>query len=394
MALTISAQHGFIAYQDGTVILPSMGVIVKGSNGFVQYVKQDGTVTGTDFKSNPAIIFPYCMSSVTGLPAVPTQSSVKWYYGSTEILFETKDTPTTVDIEGTTYTYKPCTNFKNNGNAIFGLTTHNINENNTDYEVTALVIVGNVASATVFSDVTFKMEGKTSDNHYFSCSKVLPIQLTEGNTIKAYIVDNGDSVISQGETTVTLQGGVQENGSKIEVKNLTSVKWEYFTSDGWKTVESTDGMFKLSAEDSSSQLYTKITIYEKAINASLLLRFSAVYNNRAYIVTHEVLDMNDGYTFYDGCNFPGNESSVGYGEVVTIKPVVKKKNGDTDSHTWSCDVLVSDADGNLLKNNAGSDWKQTITPCDGTESKQEFAYADLFASGRTYVSFIYNVYAS
>lgn len=393
MALTITAQHGFLAYQDGTVILPRMGVIVNGDNGFVQYVKQDGTVTGTDFSSNNAILFPYCISSSTGLPVTPKSGTTKWHYGNTTILFS--DTATSsVSIDGTTYSYKPCTNFLDDSKKpIFGLTTHTITESGKNYDVPALIIIRNIASATIFSDVTFRMEGTTADGHYFTCDKVLPIQLTEGNAIGAFITDNGDSVISQGETTCILLGGVQENGVKVDVTKLSNVKWERLTSDGWTAISEESGMFSLATESVSTSNKTKITIYEKAINASILIRFSADYNGQNYKVTHEVLDMNDGYTFYDGCNYPGEESSVNYGDAVTLSPVVKVKGGDVDkNHTWSLRVIMTDKDGNPIKKKSSdtTNWIDTITPLDGSKT-QSYAYADLFAESRKFINFAYNV---
>lgn len=398
MALTISAAHGFVAFNDGTVIIPSMGVRVNGGNAFVQYVKKDGTVTGTDFSANPAMLFPYCMSSASGTVVTPTSNSVKWAYGTTEILFDSSSANAkNVKIDGENYSYQPCTNFlDSNKKAIFGLTEYTIHEGDKTYSVTALVIVGNVASATVFTDVMFKMSGMTADNHSFSCSKVLPIQMSDGESVDAYIVDNGDSVVSGSDTSVVLVGGIQVNGARVTSSQLSNVVWEKYTKDGWVQVDKGDNasLFKLESEDKSATTNkTKITVSKDAIDASLLLRFSADYNNRTYRCTHEVLDMSDGYTFDDGCNYPGSESSITNGSKVTLKPVVKTKSGVVDSGTWQCEVRMTDADGNQIKKRStDSDyWTYTFPKCDGNEQAVEFDYNELFAEGRTYIKFMYIV---
>lgn len=327
---TISAIHNLYAYDDGDTLTPTLAVSIDSGFGLTQYWNPiKDMVINTDFTKHPAKLYPDVYSSKRGkiVDIKKTTDSTAgygtWMYGTTTLTFAS--TTSTKTIGSTTYTYYACTNSTELG-AIFGLlsTAETIN----GIARPILIIFGNIASASVQSDVAVFFNGLTVDNKNFSCSKTIPIQSTVGESLKTLITaENGDTVISDGTDSVKLTAFLQNAGTTITDASVTYTWWMW-QNGSWVQITSSTNGFTIG-NSGTGYVANTLTVAEGAVNSVASIKCRARYNSVNYDEHIVVSDIHDPYYIDDGCSVAGE--NVPYGTDVTFTPkIYSRVDGGTE----------------------------------------------------------------
>lgn len=321
---TYSAIDTITAYEDGDVIIPSMGVDLTAGHILAQYWNPatDSVTTSSDFTlpDNQPTLYPQPYSSKEAKYVVPDKTGQQWYINSLGA-----DTAGILKADGTV---------KDAYKSLFAATTFTVNGNT----YPALKVIGNLATADDLNSKTIYYQS-TYKTKTFVCKQEIPVYETVGDTYDVSISsvnEKGvsDTVIDNDSEFLNLRSYLTMSGAESEPD---AAKWQKLTTNGWKDLSTQSGLFQVS--DNGRNL--------KVMDAGLsgIEDFRAVLTKggRYYSSTIQLADTHDPY--YISIGRSTVSGIIQPDQDVSYTPKVYQRSNNEVQSGWSFSFTTFDNDG-------------------------------------------------